>query len=189
MPAANCKSKAKRKIIFFLLLPFILAACNFPYATPGIGVPAATTAPADQPCAFMWATQPLPDLSTQIQAAVDSAGLRQVQARAEAFGENCIDSQSNKPVSFGAMETDFHITAIVSNLTNKDNLGNLLEKILVILDGFPAGKIPGPNPGIINVSFQSGSDELNLSLTVTEGKSARALGYHGAMLFEELQNK
>ena len=176
------------KIISILFL-VILSACNLPRATPGLEVPPATDTPADQPCAFMWANKPLPDLSAQIQAVMDSTGLRGVSASAAAFGENCYDSQTNKVVSFGAIETDFQITAKVTNLTDKDDLGNLLEKIMVVLDAFPSGEIPGSEPGIINISFQSGSNELNVSFNVTTGESARKLGLHGAALFEELQNK
>jgi hypothetical protein len=178
-----------RKIIALLLPIFILAACNFPYVSPDPGVPPATDTPAGQPCAFMWATHPLPELSAKVQAAINAAGMTGVLATAEAFGENCNDAQTNKPVSFGAIETDFRITVKVTDLTNKDDLGNLLEKILVVLDDFPSGKIPGPQPGYVNISFQAGSDELNLMFIVTAGKSARALGLHGAALLEELQNK
>jgi hypothetical protein len=178
-----------RKIIAILLPVLILAACNLPRHTPYPGVTPATDKSANQPCYFNWATQPLPELSEKIQDAINAAGLRGVLATAEAYGEDCYDSQTNKPVSFGALETDFHITAKVTNLTNKDDLGNSLEKILVVLDAFPIGKIPGPQPGYINVSFQTGSDELNIMFTVTAGTTARALGLHGAELFEKLQNK
>ena len=178
-----------RKIIAIILPVFILTACNLPRSTPDLEAAPVTDTPADQPCYFNWATQPLPDLSTQIQAAMNTAGLTGVGVTAEAYGENCYDSQTNQPVSFGAIETDFHITAKVADLTDKDDLGHLLEKILVVLDSFPIGKIPGPEPGYIGVSFQAGSDELNLSFTATAGKSARDQGLHGAALFEELQSK
>jgi hypothetical protein len=142
-----------------------------------------------QDCYFNWATQPLPDLSAEIQTAINAAGLRGVLVTAEAYGENCIDAQTNEPVSFATLETDFRIVATITNLNNKDNLGNLLEKILDVLDDFPAGKIPGAQPGYIFVSFRTGSDEINMSFTVTAGNSARAQGQHGKALLEELQNK
>ena len=87
------------------------------------------------------------------------------------------------------METDFHITAKVTDLTNTDNLGGLLEKILSVLDAFPVGKIPGPEPGTINISFQTGKAESNLSFTAVAWKSVRQLGLHGAALIEKLQKK
>jgi hypothetical protein len=174
-----------RKIIAIILPVLLLAACNFPRTIPDLG-----TIPSNSNnCYFNWATQPLPELSAKVQAGINAAGLTDVLVTAEAYGENCYDSQTNKPVSFGAMETDFHITAKVAGFTDKDDLGNLLEKILVVLDTFPTGKIPGPQPGYIDVSFRTGSDELNLMFTVTAGKSARLLGLHGAALFEKLQTR
>jgi hypothetical protein len=171
---------------FAIILPvLLLAACNFPLSTPE----AVTATSNSQNCYFNWASQPLPDLSAKVQSAINAAGLADVSENAEAYGENCIDSQTNTPVSFGTLETDFHITVKVVNLTDKKNLGNLLEKILVVLDTFPAGKIPGPQPGSINVSFQAGSDELNLMFSVPAGKSARLEGLHGAELLEKLQKK
>jgi hypothetical protein len=177
--------KSMRKIVAILIPVLLLAACNLPRATPDLG-----TAPGNsQNCAYEWTTQPLPDLSAQVQAAMSAARLTGIRASAEAYGENCIDAQTNQPVSFSALETDFRITMKVSDLSNKDDLGNSLEKILAVLDGFPPGKIPGPQAGTINVSFESGGDTLNLTFSVTAGKSARSLGLHGAALLEELQKK
>lgn len=163
----------------------MLAACNVQHPTPGLE----TVPVKSQNCYYNWATQSLPELSDQIQTAINDAGLKDGHASAEAFGENCYDSKTNKPVSFTALETDFRITVKVTDLTDKVDLGNMLEKILGVLDRFPAGKIPGPQPGSINVSFQAGSDEVNMKFTVTAGKSARSRGFQGAALFEELQKK
>ena len=148
-------------------------------------------APPDNslPCYFTWASQPLPEISARVQAAIDSARLTGVRVTAEAYGENCNDAKTGKPVSFATLETDFHVTAKVASLSKKDELGNLLEKVLVILDDYPAGKIPGPEPGYVSVAFQSRDDELNLMFIVTAGKSARELGLHGAALLDELQKK
>ena len=174
-----------RQIFATLLCVLILAACTAPHSFPET-----RTAPANsQNCIFTWATQPLPELTAKVQAAINAAGLTGVSANAEAYGENCNDSQTNKLIRFSTLETDFFINVKVANLADEDNMGNLLEKILVVLDTFPAGKIPGPQPGNITVSFRSGSDELNLLFTVSTGKSARLQGLDGAKLFEKLQKK
>ena len=162
--------------IALLLLTVVLAACNLPRSAP-------------ESCYFNWATQSLPDLSNQVQAALDAARLTGVTANAEAYGEYCYGSQTNKPLYFSAMETDFRVTAQVKTLTNKDRLGNLLEQILIVLDGFPTETTPGPQPGYIGVTFQAGSEDLRLWFTFTDGESARATGLHGAALLEDLQNK
>ena len=123
-----------------LFLVLLMAACTVPYSTP-----ATQTAPTNsQNCAYVWATQPLPDLTEKVQAAINAAGLAGVNATAEAFGENCIDPQTNKTRSFATMETDFHITAKVTDLTNTDNLGKLLEKILPVRGWLPGGKDSRP---------------------------------------------
>jgi hypothetical protein len=128
-------------------------------------------------------------VSANVQAAINAAGLKNVSTNAQAYGENCYDSQTNKPVSFSTLETDFYITVKVADLTDQSNLGTLLEKILNVLDTFPPGKIPGPQPGKIAVSFQAGNQELNLTFTVPSGKSARLQGLHDAALFEKLKHK
>lgn len=183
-----------RKSFAILSALLILAACNLPRSNlgsnpGGAGVPqdVATTNP--QACISNWDTRPLPAISARLQSAIRAAGLTGVRASAEAYGEDCTYPQGNAPTSFTSMETDFHITARVADLSDTAALGNLLEKVLVILDAFPAGSTPGPQPGSIRVSFQGGSDELNLTFTTTAEQSARALGLHGAALIEKLQNK
>jgi hypothetical protein len=173
------------KFIAIILPVLLLAACHFPYS-----IPATVTATTNShTCYYNWATEPLPALSANVQAAINAARLTDVSANAEAYGENCYDSQSNKPVSFSTLETDFYITVKVADLTDLSNLGNLLEKILNVLDSFPPGKIPGPQPGKIAVSFLTGNQKLNLTFTVPAGKSARLQGLHDAALFEKLQHK
>lgn len=173
--------------IFAFFLSTLLAACNIPRPT---AVPMTVRdTPTNQPCYFNWATQPLPDLSKQVQAAMDSADLKGITATAEAFGENCYDNQTNQPVSFSAIETDFRITMKVASLEDKDELGNLLEKILTILDKFPIGSLPGSQPGYLFVTFRSGDQEMHLSFLMENGKAAREKGLYGAALLEELQKK
>ena len=175
-----------RKFILLLLFISLLAGCNTLFLKP-TPVPVSTVLPSTQ-CAWNWATQALPDLSAKVEADMQAAGLKDITARAEAYGENCILT-GGKVDHFATMETDFRISVQVRSLKDTDELGNLLERILVVLDRFPTGSIPGPNPGFIGVSFQKGSEQLNLWFPVTTGRSVLAKGYHGAALFEELQKK
>jgi len=174
-----------RKIFACVLTVIFLAACNLPLSTPDI----VTTTPIPQNCYFTWASQSLPDLTAQVQAALIAAGLTEVSANAQAYGENCSDPKINQPIRFSTLETDFYITVKGTDLADKRAMGNLLEKILVILDAFPVGKIPGPQPGNIAISFQAGSDRLNLTFSVAAGKSARQQGLRGAALIDNLQKK
>jgi len=175
-----------RKRFPLLLFICLLAGCNIPRSTP-TPEPVTTDLPFTQ-CAWSWSTQSLPELSAKVEAAMQTAGLKGVTVRAEAYGENCI-SPAGKVDHFAAMETDFHITLQIDSLTDTEKLGSPLEEILVVLDAFPTGSIPGPQPGYIGISFRNGNDELNLWFTATAGESARALGLHEAALFEELQKK
>ncbi len=186
--------------ILLLLCLTILLACNLPRPNlepapvtktstpfPPALTPTATEYPYEQ-CGWNWATQPLPDLSAQVQSAMEAAGLKDVTAIAEAYGEDCLDANGN-PVRFAAMETDFRITVQVALLTDRESLGNLLEQILVVLDQFPASVTPGPQAGYVGVTFQSKDDELRLWFLMEDGESARALGLRGAALLDKLQNK
>ena len=175
---------------FFLFLAILLTACNLTRSTPDIGAVSATNAPTNpQNCYFNWATQPLPELTAQVQAAINAAGLTGIIATAEAYGENCYDYQTDKPVSFTAMETDFRLSVPMDTLNDYEKLGNLLEKILTVLDGFPTEMTPGLQPGYVGVTFFSEIDELHVWFHIEDGESARALGLHGTALFEELLSK
>jgi hypothetical protein len=48
---------------------------------------------------------------------------------------------------FAAMETDVCIRLQVPYLADTAALGDLLERILVVLDAFPPESPPGPQPG------------------------------------------
>lgn len=175
--------------VFASLLALLLAACNLPRPTADQATPPPTDTFPYQSCYYNWNTRPLPELSAKVQAAMDSAGLRGVTATAEAFGEDCIDPQTNKVVSFGAMETDFKFAAKVSSLTDREELGNLLEKILTVLDEFSSDSTPGPRAGYVGVRFQAGDEDLNLWFLIDDAKAARGQGLHGTELLEKLQTK
>ena len=174
-----------RKILV-LFLAFLLAACNLSIP-PAPSTETPTTGNSSTQCAWEWATQSLPDVSAGVQSALEVAGLTGMTVTAEAYGENCITG-AGVVDSFAVMETDFRISVKMPALTDSALLGSLLEKILIVLDAFPPGVTPGPNPGYIGVTFQAGNDELRLWFTVADGKSARASGLHGAALLDKLQN-
>jgi hypothetical protein len=172
-----------------LLLSILLAACNLPRPIPDLRSAPITDTPGAESgyteCAWNWASQRLPDLSAEVQSALEAAGLTGVTATAEAFGENCITG-TGQVDHFAAMETDFRIRIEVSDLADTAVLGDLLERILVVLDAFPPDATPGPQPGYIGVRFIHGTGDLNLWFTVASGETARAMGLHGADLFAEL---
>jgi hypothetical protein len=104
-----------------LLLLFLLSACNLPETgqpapdptVPSDAQPALVTETPTQEitsteCAFVWAREPLPDLSGEFDAALKEA-LPEASGYAEAYGENCINAQG-EVVRFLAMETDYYVT-------------------------------------------------------------------------------
>lgn len=178
--------------IFYLLLLMWLSACHLPTrATPtlpadGTQHTPSPTAPPTDTCAWVWATHPLPDVSARLQAALQAAGVNNVTAYAEAFGENCVSPQ-NQVLHFAARQTDFRITVLVDTLANPELLGQILQTILIVLDNFPPEATPGPNPGYIGVTFMTKGESLNLWFSVGQGIEARARGLRGASLLEALQ--
>ena len=175
--------------IWIPLLTLLLAACNLPLSFPDFRSAPVTDTPTPPAgyteCAWNWATQSLPDLSDEVQSALEAAGLKGVTASAEAYGENCI-TKSGEVDHFATMETDFRVSLEVQDLADSVALGDLLERILVVLDAFPPDATPGPQPGYIGVRFIHGTEDINLWFNLTASKSARELGLHGADLFSEL---
>lgn len=178
-----------RKIII-LSLTLLLAACNLPRFIPDLRSVPITDTPKGQAdytqCAWSWASQSLPELSAEVQAALESDGLKDMTVSAEAFGENCITGNGQVD-HFATMETDFRFQVEVPDLADTSALGDLLERMLVVLEAFPTGVTPGPQPGYIGLRFFHGAEELNLWFKRTDSDSALALGLHGEQLFLELQ--
>jgi hypothetical protein len=141
------------------------------------------------PCGYVWATQPLPEITDMLQQALQATGLKDISGRAEAYGENCMDAKTGKPRSFSTMETDFRVSLTVEDLTDKQALGQAVEKILVVLDRFFLGQVPGPQPGYIGINFTSSSDRLNLWFRRTDGETARQQGLKGSDLLDALLKK
>jgi len=180
-------------LLLLALFFFMLTSCSLRQAAEGAEavpptgtpLPGATAYPG---CYFNWATQPLPDLSRQVQEAVDKSSLTGVTASAEAYGENCYDNLTNKIVYFSTMETDFRFKAAVEDL-DEARLGKSAERLLEVIEALPGSSIPGPRPGYVGIAFQAGEKTVNMWFLLEDGKSALAKGLRGAALFEALQNK
>jgi hypothetical protein len=182
-----------------ILIISLLSACNF----PGVRVPllspsSETTVEAEtqqtvEPtqnyestaCGFMWASNPLPELSDDFNKA-----LRKVQPQAsgyaEAYGENCIDNEG-KIVRFLTKETDFHVTLNVNNLEDKQTLGELIEQVVAVVAKYPPEDTPGPQPGYVGITFEAPTDELHLWFTQMDAETALKSGLKGETLFNALQ--
>lgn len=162
-----------------ILLPLVLlVACG--------GAPTPTATPPATDCHWNWNRQSLTELSEQVQVALNAAGIPGATAYATAYGEDCIDPETNTVRDFVAMETDFYVTLPVGDLADLDALGNLTAEVLAVLDGFPPDSTPGPQPGYIGITFVVGEEELNFRFTVEQAADARKRGLTGADLLEPL---
>ena len=148
-----------------------------------------TLTETDAPCAYMWATQPLPELTDMVQQALRAIGLKDISGRAEAYGENCVDAKTGKPRSFLTMETDFRISVPVDDLADRQALGQAVEQILAALDQFPVTEVPGTQAGYIGINFTTAGDRLNLWFRRVDGDAARQKGLKGADLLDALLKK
>jgi len=122
--------------------------------------------PTIEPCAYVEATQALPDLSTQVDNAI-----KQIQpgasGRAEAYGENCVYASSGQS-TFSAMETDFYITVNVKNLKDDNELGSWISSSMKIINALPAGSMAGPQVGFVEFTFKTTDDQKNLRVPVNQ---------------------
>jgi hypothetical protein len=149
--------------------------------------PVPTTDPSDYTqCGWKWNTRPLPDLTDEVQAGLDAAGIQGATAIVYAFGEDCFDPQTGTVLRFATLETDIDITLEVANLGDLEALGNLAEQVLVVLDGFPPNSVPGAQPGQISLGFTSGEEQRWLRFPVEQANNARERGLRGSSLLEAL---
>lgn len=158
-----------------------------PLKSPPTGIselPPTTEASALGQCYYNWAYEELPDISAEFQSAV-RAVIPEAEARATAFGENCV--YENGSATFSAMETDFYVALPVSDLTDKEMLGTLIEHILPILDGFASPRVPGPREGFVEIIFRNGDEQSIVRVPIPLGKQLREQGLHGAGLIQALE--
>ncbi|MCB9450899.1 MAG: hypothetical protein H6672_05635 [Anaerolineaceae bacterium] len=138
-------------------------------------------------CGWQWATQPLPELTAQIAAALAEAGITDAAVRAKAFGENCVPQRENVAGYFATMETDFDITLTVTDTGDDAEIGSRLAGILDVLALFPPDETPGPNPGYITLIVSGPEDAQRIQrFLVTDAADARDQGLTGADLLAAL---
>jgi hypothetical protein len=158
-----------------VLCIFLLASCASEGQAPTVAPSLASVAtpipitPTSENCAFVEATQNLPNLTAQIDQAMkelqpDASG------RAEAFGENCVYASSGRS-TFSAMETDFYITFNVKNLKDDIELGTWIVNAMKIVDALPPASIAGPQTGFVEFTFKTKDDQKTLRVSIDKYKS------------------
>lgn len=144
------------------------------------------TAPAAG-CAYVWSNRSLPEITLQLNQAFQASGMSEVQAEASAYGEDCFDSTTNQTVQFIAMQTDFYINVAAGRLDEPQELGVWVEKIMRVLEDFPPGQVPGPNPGYVGISFTAGSETTRLWFRRTDAARLIQEGVRGGALYDALR--
>ncbi len=139
-----------------------------------------------QPCGYQWARQPLPEVSQQIQKYLVEAGLSEVNIRAEAFGENCLNSDQSVQ-RFLPMQTDLFLMIPVSDL-QPETIGNWLEKTLAILEKVSVDSLPGPMSASAYITFEFSANGEKFSLRLQRPHAFQPLdeGRRGLELYQAL---
>ena len=183
----------------FLFLTLVLSACaslntvtpspsgSVPFVetlpiTPGLSTTTTTDiTPTSGSCAYIWASQELPDLSQKLYRALQAVD-PSLTGTAYAYGENCVYADGHG--TFSAMETDFRVKVSVSDLKDQKNLGDWIARVLDVITKLPSDEILGPQPGHVEFAF-SRSETENLFLNVSIAKyQKRPSGLSGSELFK-----
>ena len=156
-------------------------------ATPHIDQPpdgnVTTAAPADLGCAYQWAYEDLPQLSSDFQQSIQQLQTG-AQASTFAFGEN--RAHADGRTDFVAMETDFNVTLQVTDPSNEPELGGWIVKVMQLIDKIPKEMIVGPRPGRVSISFQSSGDQMFANFYIDEYRSLPS-GLSDAEIYQALQ--
>ncbi len=190
------KGKGIFLVLLFILLLSGCSTLEWPFSsltnTPEQGLspaftPTLTETATVANCAYVWSSRSLPDITLQLNQAFRTSGMNTVEAEASAYGEDCFDTETNQVVRFLAMQTDFSIRVEVERMGDPQELGKLIENIMRVLESFPPGKVPGPNPGYVGVTFAAGSETSNLWFRRSEADKLLQEGLRGSALYDALQ--
>ncbi len=90
-------------------------------------------------------------------------------------------------ISFAVMQTDFYFNIPVNDVKDRNEMGNWTAKLLAVVAQFPPGKVPGPNTGLVGLTFQTLSEDSVLRFPVAMGLRALDAGLSGEALYTALQ--
>lgn len=135
-------------------------------------------------CAYTWAYHDLPEISSELQQEVEKV-IQNTESHATACGEDCL--HANGSTSFTAMETDFYIVIFTGDLMDDQELGNLVENILIIVNKFVTTNIPGPKEGFVEITFRNEEEAHIIRVPIQLGKKILLERIHGADLIRALE--
>lgn len=157
-------------------------------ATPHIDQPpdgnVTTAAPEYPGCAYQWAYEDLPKLSSDFQQSIQALQA-EAQASAFVFGENCI--YADERTDFIAMETDFNVTLQVNDQSDQSDLGEWIVKVMQVIENIPPDQIVGPRPGRVSIGFQVSSEQKFVNFYVDQYRALPA-GLSNTEIYQALQS-
>ncbi|MEO8606967.1 MAG: hypothetical protein ABI690_03750 [Chloroflexota bacterium] len=136
-------------------------------------------------CAYSWAHRDLPNVTTLAQAALANAKIADTTIRADAYGEDCIDPNTNTVRGFGAMTTDFYLTVERPNLSDQTALADYVKVAYIALLTLPADSLPA-HPGYLDITFTSGADTKHFRAMFDTIKATLDKNLSGANLLDAL---
>lgn len=126
--------------------------------------PTAASKASNTPCAFMWAHQDLPEIAKAAQEAFTEAKLDAVTViRADAYGESCGSR-------FGAMTTDFYLSAEVDNFGDTEAIGHIIQDAYSMLMALDV-ELPAKH-GYLDIVFTSGGETQRFRTLLSQIKAA-----------------
>jgi hypothetical protein len=189
------------KYLTAVLAAMLLTGCTILMpGTPAVPAPAPVVESTETPilpdplvppeeeaqCAFVWASRRLPELTELLQAAFRNAQMEDIQADVSAYGENCLNPETKEIIRFATMRTDFYLNIAVEDIEDREALGRKLSTAMNVLQKFPSGTFPGPQPATVLIRFQNTDSSANLSFSIPEYEQALEDGLRGAALYSAL---
>ena len=138
-----------------------------------------SSASSDGQCAFVWAYHDAPELTQKLVTAVHAINPT-ASASANLYGEDCVYSDGHS--TFGAMETDFHVSIPADDLTKEEAFGNWMAQVLPIIAKIPREEIQG-NYGFVEFWFEKNDAEHVIVRIPIQKYIDEAQGITGKELF------
>lgn len=183
-----------KRIILILLLVLLAAVAvlyftgNLPRIQAIIEPQTQKTTGEDPRCAYVWATQPLPEVTADLQKKLIKMEVRASEVSAAAYGENCVLADGRVD-GFVIMQTDLYFKVPVADFLDKDLLGEIARELIEFVEDIPRDTLPGPQAGYLQMNFISSTGEIqSLWFRLADGRSALEDGLQGAALFDHLMD-
>jgi hypothetical protein len=171
-------------VLLFLLVLAAFAVLYFTGNLPWQEKP--EDAALEGPCAYTWASQPLPELSQTLQQRLEQQEILATEVRAAAYGENCVLADGTV-AHFLTRQTDLYFQVPVTEIEDRQTQGEIAAQIIQFVDDIPAGTLVGPQEGYIQINYTTSTGQMqSLWFSISEGRTAIESGLQGAELFAEL---